>query len=142
MGDHDDSVHADALDRRNLLKKTAAGAAAVGIVWSAPRVEGLTLRPNYAAALSHTAFSVPLSLNPSSPSSSGIIDCGTGKMTFFAFASAGQMDGEWFPSGTASAVNVDVIGAWNAPAVNLSNRTFSATGMGLPAAVTLHFNCT
>ena len=62
MGDHDDSVHADALDRRNLLKKTAAGAAAVGIVWSAPRVEGLSLRPSYAAASSHTAFSVRVSL--------------------------------------------------------------------------------
>ena len=38
------------VDRRAMIKKTAVGAAAAGIVWSAPKVEGLSLRPSYAAA--------------------------------------------------------------------------------------------
>lgn len=38
------------VDRRDLIKKAAAGAAAAGVVWSAPKVEGLSLRPSYAAA--------------------------------------------------------------------------------------------
>lgn len=37
------------------MKKAAVGAAAAGVVWSAPRVEGLSLRPNYAAAGSGVA---------------------------------------------------------------------------------------
>ncbi len=39
-------------NRRELLKKSAAGAGAVGVAWAAPRVEGLSLRPDYAAAQS------------------------------------------------------------------------------------------
>ena len=38
--------------RRALLKKSVAAAGAAGVVWSAPRVEGLSLRPDYAAAQS------------------------------------------------------------------------------------------
>lgn len=40
--------------RRALLKKSVAAAGAAGVVWSAPRVEGLSLRPDYAAAQSGT----------------------------------------------------------------------------------------
>lgn len=51
-----------AFDRRALLKKSAVGAAAAGVVWTAPRIEGLSLRPSYAAAssagLSSASFSV------------------------------------------------------------------------------------
>ncbi len=38
--------------RRDALKKGAAFVGTAGVVWSAPRVEGLSLRPNYAAASS------------------------------------------------------------------------------------------
>ena len=38
--------------RRDLLKKSVAAAGVAGVVWSAPRVEGLSLRPDYAAAQS------------------------------------------------------------------------------------------
>ena len=38
--------------RRDLLRKSAAAAGVAGVVWSAPRVEGLSLRPDYAAAQS------------------------------------------------------------------------------------------
>ncbi len=39
-------------NRRELLKKSAVAAGVVGVAWSAPRVEGLSLRPDYAAAQS------------------------------------------------------------------------------------------
>ena len=51
VSDHDQE-RGGALNRRDLLKKTAVGAAAAGVVWSAPRVEGLSMRPSYAAASS------------------------------------------------------------------------------------------
>lgn len=41
--------------RRNALKKAAAGAAVAGAVWNAPRVEGLSLVPDYASAGTGTA---------------------------------------------------------------------------------------
>ncbi len=37
-------------DRRDLLKKGAIGAGAAGVVWAAPKIEGLSLRPDYASA--------------------------------------------------------------------------------------------
>lgn len=38
------------LDRRKLLKRGAFAAGVAGAAWAAPRVEGLSLRPDYAAA--------------------------------------------------------------------------------------------
>lgn len=38
------------IDRRAAMKKAAAAAAVAGAVWSAPRIEGLSLVPDYAAA--------------------------------------------------------------------------------------------
>lgn len=38
------------MDRRDALRKAAAGAAVVGAAWSAPAVKGLTVVPDYAAA--------------------------------------------------------------------------------------------
>jgi hypothetical protein len=38
------------LDRRAALKKAAAAAAGAGAVWTAPKVQGLSLSPNFAAA--------------------------------------------------------------------------------------------
>ena len=46
--EHDD--HSERINRRSVIKKGVVGAAAAGVVWSAPKVEGLSLRPNYAAA--------------------------------------------------------------------------------------------
>lgn len=40
--------------RRDAMRKAAAGAAAAGAVWAAPKVEGLTLVPDYAAAATGT----------------------------------------------------------------------------------------
>ena len=39
------------LGRRQALK-AAVGASAAGLVWSAPRIDGLSIRPSYAAASS------------------------------------------------------------------------------------------
>jgi hypothetical protein len=41
------------MDRRAAIKKGIVGSAIAGVVWSAPRVEGLSLRPDYAEALSN-----------------------------------------------------------------------------------------
>lgn len=53
-GDSDDQPLGDdgpgLSDRRSAIKKAAAAAATVGAVWSAPRVEGFSLVPDYAAA--------------------------------------------------------------------------------------------
>lgn len=48
------------IDRRSAMKKAVIGAGAAGIVWSAPRIEGLSLRPTYAAAASGTTCTVEL----------------------------------------------------------------------------------
>lgn len=42
------------VDRRSAIKKAAVAAATAGAVWSAPRIEGLSLVPDYAAAGSFT----------------------------------------------------------------------------------------
>jgi|GEM_PF-5098891 len=58
MSNHSEEVEdSRELGRRSVLKKGLVGGAAAGVIWSAPKVEGLTLRPNYALAMS-----------PSSPS--------------------------------------------------------------------------
>ena len=41
---------APGFDRRNLMKKGAAAVGAAGVVWAAPKIEGLSLRPDYASA--------------------------------------------------------------------------------------------
>jgi len=41
-----------AIDRRTAIKRGVAAGAAAGVVWTAPKIEGLSLRPNYATAMS------------------------------------------------------------------------------------------
>lgn len=56
-----------ASSRRNLLKKAAAGAAAGGAAWVAPRVEGLSLVPDYAAAGTATTGVITFTLVGNGP---------------------------------------------------------------------------
>ena len=44
--------------RRDLIKKGAAASLVGGLVWSAPKIEGLSLRPSYAAAASGAGATV------------------------------------------------------------------------------------
>lgn len=48
---HEISLDSEVFTRRSALKKAAGAGVAAGLVWSAPKIEGLTLRPNYAAAM-------------------------------------------------------------------------------------------
>ena len=53
IGDPADSIESSAgsnSTRRDLIKKAAVGSGVVAAVWVAPRVDGLSLRPDYAAA--------------------------------------------------------------------------------------------
>lgn len=43
-------VDQDRMDRRAALKKAAVAAGTAGAVWAAPRIEGLSITPDYAAA--------------------------------------------------------------------------------------------
>lgn len=75
--------------RRGLLKKGLVGAGAVGAVWAAPRIEGLSVRPDYAAAQSF-GFGTPpqpppggfsVVLSPLAPIGPGIVGAnGTGSV--------------------------------------------------------------
>jgi len=51
-GEMVDNEREPAVSRREAIKKAAIGAGAAGLVWSAPKIEGLSLRPSYAAAMS------------------------------------------------------------------------------------------
>ncbi|MCO5311826.1 MAG: hypothetical protein M9952_02690 [Microthrixaceae bacterium] len=57
--------------RRDALKKAAAGAAVGGVVWAAPRVEGLSLVPNYASAGTATAGPITFVIESTSRSDGG-----------------------------------------------------------------------
>lgn len=51
------------ISRRSALRKAAAGAAVAGAVWAAPRVEGLSIVPDYAAAASGSVGALTLNLD-------------------------------------------------------------------------------
>lgn len=63
-------ARASLIDRRNAMK-IALGGAAAATVWSAPRIEGLSLAPDYAAAASCNATSTGTQVTRDS------INCGT-----------------------------------------------------------------
>lgn len=50
VGSLDARPGSERMARRDALKKAATGAAVAGAVWAGPRVEGLSLAPDYAAA--------------------------------------------------------------------------------------------
>jgi hypothetical protein len=49
-------------DRRAALMKAGVGAGVVGLVWSSPRIEGLSLRPDYAQAASTAGSDEPFTV--------------------------------------------------------------------------------
>jgi hypothetical protein len=68
------AIQARGVSRRDLIKKGAIGTgAAVGIAWAAPKIEGLSLQPAYAAALSvpPTTTTTTTLLPPPPPCTSG-----------------------------------------------------------------------
>ncbi len=50
MSERPEAESAERIQRREALKKAAAGAAISGAVWAGPKVEGLSLVPDYASA--------------------------------------------------------------------------------------------
>lgn len=68
----DGDLHAGEIDplrsRREAMKKAAAGATVAGAVWMAPRVEGLSVVPDYASAATLTGnVDVPANFNWAGP---------------------------------------------------------------------------
>lgn len=57
----------DTTSRRAALKKAAAGSAAAATVWVAPKVEGLSLVPDYAAAGTATTGTITFQLDGNNP---------------------------------------------------------------------------
>ena len=70
----DDPVVADSVARRAAMKAALGGAAAAA-VWSAPRIEGLSLAPDYAAAASCTGGSMGEQSHNSNNCDSGTTEC-------------------------------------------------------------------
>src|SRR5690349_20345189 len=53
--------------RRDAIKKDAIGAAVAGTVWAAPKIEGLSVVPNYASAGTNTTGVITFRLNGNYP---------------------------------------------------------------------------
>lgn len=92
-----------AIDRRTAIKKAALGAATAGVVWTAPRIEGLTLRPNYAAAGSACAGSSAVAvITGASPVSGDLAGC---KFDLRATTSPTGLVNSVFHTGDATQIN-------------------------------------
>lgn len=59
------------IDRRAALKKAGAAAVAAGVVWSAPRIDGLSLVPDYAAAGTAAVAAITFNWNSDGPGAAG-----------------------------------------------------------------------
>ena len=132
--------------RRDLLKKGAVGATVAGVVWQAPKVRGLSLRPDYAAAGTDSCvgtFSVIVSdhcggdaINNTSPP---LTPCSPGTVmgTFNAAGTGGVclIDGSYSGSPINSGLTCNATfesggGNWSAtlPAWDQVGVTISVTG--------------
>lgn len=146
------------LDRRAAIKKAAIAGAAVGAVWSAPKIEGLSLRPNYAAAQTGPApqnWSAFLSFSGSAPFENLFTGCVVNSGS--ANASGGSVSANVSGSGLGAAtLTIDrydasggaVGGTFDAPATDgsfASAFVFTARPAGgmLPFPLVLKgtFNC-
>lgn len=79
----------EGINRREAIRKTAIGAATAGVIWSAPQVKGLHLRPAYAAAASGPmTFNFMLDGAQAGTASAGtgngtvVVDPGTGQINY------------------------------------------------------------
>lgn len=116
--------------RRELLTAAGAGAAA-GLVWTAPRIEGLSLRPRYASAASGTCetFSVDI-FNQGSTGGGTYPFMGTGTFSASTAGDPNQLHFEirWRPS---------LGGNWDGPTFSASSFsgascTFAVGPNGIP----------
>lgn len=146
------------IDRRAAIKKGVAGAVAAGVVWSAPKIEGLSLRPNYAAASSagggpgQFTVNIPIPAGTfdttidapgidginivRSDSGSADIDFRAGGQPFlnlgdqFAIPSANLTPGDWFLS----------LGGINADG-GANNLFISSADLNTSGSLTVTYNC-
>jgi len=139
----DDRVQSDQIGRRDALRKAAAGAATAGIIWSAPRVEGLSMRPNYAGASSHTTETISVQLNSNSVGlrASGMcINGGSARMD--AVLVSTSIDASYAVGSGATLVSVAVTdGPGQVNSTNGNAGTLHADGAALGTVMTLRFNC-
>lgn len=69
---------AERIARREALKKAATGAAVAGAVWAGPRVEGLSLAPDYAAAGTASGISKTFVIDTGGSDGPGSVDSDNG----------------------------------------------------------------
>lgn len=64
---HQELDDSSSTSRRDALKKAALGGAAAAAVWSAPKIEGLSVVPDYASAGTNTTPVITIRLNGNGP---------------------------------------------------------------------------
>lgn len=125
--------------RREAIKKAAAAAAVSGVVWTAPRVEGLSIAPDYASAMTGGAPPVYLTIDSADDGSDFGTGCTSGT-DYYYFAhtpspadhnSPTPIPAPYNPGWTLSNSNVR---AENAPVVLTANLP---SPVGVIAAVTV-----
>jgi hypothetical protein len=138
----DPSASSERIDRRQAIKKSIAGAAAAGVVWSAPRIEGLSLRPNYAAAASVTSSTLAFDYSSLSIRNNSSLNC---MGDIFASAFLGSINiGLTVPGGTVTINAVDGSPPLNATSVlNSPASVASYFGSEMPneGRITLTYDC-
>ena len=135
------------IDRRSAIKKGVVGAAVAGVAWTAPRVEGLSLRPNYAAAVSLTCTPGGGDITISRFGSTKVAGLGTVKTWQFSVG-PGYLtaNGTFTPSPGAEILNVDVRGCTFDATTSFGNSpgTWGAVAGGANggcSSVKLHITC-
>lgn len=142
------------IDRRAAIKKGVIGSAIVGVAWSAPKVEGLSLRPDYASAASGPGtFTLTFNAYGNLPGPAG--DCGGGTYAT-ANLQMSAINGQFasFQMNTAggaviqfNAVNTSPAAAYdNIPIGNAGGNgdfiAFAANPVPLPLTFTVSYDCT
>lgn len=139
------------IGRRDAIKKAAIGATAAGVVWSAPRIEGLSLRPAYAAATSTAAQSGNLAVSPLefSPKTATFVCAPGASVTFTAsLVTDSRASVNWAVNNTANctvvANGLNLNGGWTpdqAPTPGTGGGPIIFDGGIIAPTITIGYSC-